>query len=126
MVSYCPKCGNGNQYSIDKPVFCNQCGHKMSSFAVVNPTVKKAIAQEEAEDPNVESEVILTFGPEVFQVEPLTVENRGVTLKDVGLQKKIGFTRQKSTKKVNLKKEMAAIREQAKASSRIEIGEHET
>lgn len=128
MVSYCPKCGNGNQYSVDKPVFCGQCGHKMSSFAIAKPVVKpskRIIAEEveETEEGDGESEVIMTFGPEVFQVEPLTAENRGVTLKDIGLQNKIGLTRQKSTRKINLKKEIAKIREQAKGSSVIEMGE---
>lgn len=53
MRIYCQKCGNGTEYSFDKPKFCSGCG---SNFAIASSFVPKVskpaprITQEEEEE----------------------------------------------------------------------------
>lgn len=125
---YCPSCSEPNEYTLNKPIFCSQCGSKMSdtnnithankisvspSSVPVRPVVT-VVHQEEPTIPAIEiNEANIGAEIEAFG------ENAGVPFEQALKQSKTGFKRV-IPKKVNVKKTIADFQKESRPKTRDE------
>lgn len=81
MTCYCPDCGFKNEYSANKPKFCQNCGESMQPKAVAKIEPKVARKPSREVEPEIEEEDIgFELDPNSIKVE---AESRFMTFEDL-------------------------------------------
>ena len=74
MKLYCPSCGSGTEYTLNKPKFCASCGKSFTSIASA-PTAKKVfkptpkVAEVQAQEVEEEEEFYTSMSSLDFELE---------------------------------------------------------
>lgn len=122
---YCPNpnCSSPIEYTLQKPVCCPYCRTDLdASFgATPKPVAATRPVQQKKELEVIVDEVDIDASHFGVEIESYG-DNKGVKLGSVAEQQKTGFVRE-VPKRINVKKAMASILEEAKKPARIEIGD---
>ena len=78
MKLYCPTCGGGTNYSLDKPKFCASCGQP---FTISSSTTPRKVSKPKLEDTKAEIEEIRILEKKSTRDMPRMLRDRLLIIK---------------------------------------------
>lgn len=121
LKTYCTdaNCSFPIEYSLEKPSFCPKCGKNLNEHNISIANNKRNNTR--ISQPIIEQEPEIDVNPEDFKVSIESFgDNKGVKFGELAEQQKTGFSRM-IPKKINVKKTIASILEEAKKPAKVDV-----